>query len=162
MTRNMAFSLVRVGGQPVFVALHTKVAPSEEEWRDWTTLLEKHGKAAEWDLAKTRNLVVTDGGAPSTAQRTVVNVLIAQARSMPPVALVTDSTMVRAIVRAFSIFNPRFGVFAPAQIREAAAHVGVASADVPDLIAALVRLESEVLGAGAVNTLSALTRGGAR
>ena len=162
MTRNMAHALANVGGQQVYVALHTKVAPSDEEWREWTTLLEKHGKAAEWDLAKTPNLVVTDGGAPSTAQRTVVNVLIAQAKTMPAVALVTDSTMVRAIARAFTIFNPRFRVFAPSQIREAAVHAGLASADVPELISALVRLEGDVLGAGAVSTLGELVRGGGR
>ena len=156
----MAHRLVDFGGQEVFIALHTKVPPSDEEWGGWTARLESFAKSTGWDLARGANFVVTDGGAPSTAQRTVVNVLIAQGRTMPAVALVTDSPLVRAIVRAFSIFNPQFRVFSPAQVREAAAHVGVASADVPNLIAALVSLEGEELGAGAVRTLAALTRGG--
>lgn len=158
MTRNMAYSLAEVGGRQVFVAVHTKQAPSDEEWAGWTSMLERHAKASDWNLGSVANLVITDGGAPSTAQRTAVNVLISQAKSYPAVALVTDSALVRTLIRAFSIFNPRIHVFAPADIGKAAEHLGFSRADVPQLIGACTKLESDTMKPGAVETLGVLTR----
>jgi hypothetical protein len=157
-TRNMAFQPVMIGTRRVLIALHTKSPPSEAEWNRWTQLLEEEAKRCDFDFAQTPNLVLTDGGAPSTAQRTAVNVLIAQARTLPSVALVTDSVLVRAMVRAFSIFNPRIKVFTPAQMARAVVHLGLVEADVPALISALVTLEGQELGAGAVDTLGAVSR----
>jgi hypothetical protein len=158
MARNMAHSLTEIGGRKLFVAIHTKNAPSGEEWAGWAAMLEKNCHAVEWDLGRIPNFVVTDGGAPSTAQRTEINVLIAQAKTLPPVAIVTDSTFVRTMIRAFSLFNPSLSVFSPADVAKAAAHVGVAKADVPQLIGALTKLEKETFGEGMVHTLGALTR----
>ena len=64
----------------------------------------------------------------------------------------------RTLIRAFSIFNPRIHVFAPADIGKAAEHLGFSRADVPQLIGACTKLESETLRPGAVETLGALTR----
>lgn len=157
-TRNMAYALTAVAGRQVLVAVHTKAAPSDEEWTGWTELLERQAKAHAWDLGRFPNFVITDGGAPSMSQRTAVNVLISQAKTYPAVAIVTGSAIVRTLVRAFSIFNPHINVFAPADIGRAVEHVGFSSAEIPVLLGACSKLEAETLRPGAVETLGALAR----
>lgn len=154
----MAFSLLTVGGRRISIALHTKRAPSDDEWRDWIALLDQVGPEVQWDLARAPNLVFTDGGAPDTSQRTAVNMRVAQGKTLPAVAVVTQSMLVRVMARGFSIFNPSVRVFAPEDLDGAVAHVGFAPRDARELLSAAINLEGKVLGAGAVETLSAVTR----
>ena len=156
--RNMAYQLEQIGGRKIFLALHTSHAPSAEEWRGWTELIEATCIEQKWDIDSTANFVITDGGAPNTAQRTVVNTLIAQAKTLPAVAVVTSSVIVRTMLRGFSIFNPNIAVFAPQEVAKAAEHVGIGRPDLTALIASCSRLEHDVLRPGAVETLGALTR----
>lgn len=154
----MGCGAVEIAGRDIFIALHPKTAPADADWGEWTALLEAYGKAHAWNLGNSTNLVVTDGGAPSTAQRTTINTLIAQAKSLPSVAIVTDSAVVRGIVRALSIFNPRVRVFSPSDIVLAGAHLGLAPRDLPALISTCDEIESAQLGRGAVESLQAIRR----
>jgi hypothetical protein len=157
MKRNMAYEMVSLGGRRVYVALHTRDAPSSDEWDGWVALLDKNAKEDGFDLERTPNLVVTDGGAPDREQRTAVNVIVSQAKTLPSVALVTDSIVVRSMVRAFSIFNPRVAVFAPADFNRALTHIGLATSTRPELVARLTALADESLAGRRVDTLAALS-----
>lgn len=138
--------------------LHTDKPPGDDEWSGFVDMLDKVSKSHDWDLARTGNLVFTDGGAPDTEQRTAVNVLVAQGKTLPPVALVTDSAVVRAMVRALSIFNSRLRVFSPSDLGGAMAHLGLLPHERAGLVARCVELERAELGAGAVKTLEAVRR----
>lgn len=152
----MAFGAAgEFGDRTILVAVHTSVAPSEAEWSSWVALLDEHGKRVAEDLWRMPNLVITDGGAPSTAQRTVVNMLIAQGKTMPPVAVVTDSLVVRTLLRAFSVFNPRMRGFAPGAFAGAVSHLGLPASEARSLVQACKQLELEI-GRGAVKTIAAL------
>jgi serine/threonine protein kinase len=155
---NMAYLAEEVGAQTVLLALHTARAPSDDEWRGWVAMIETIANDNRFDLARTSNLVITDGGAPNTAQRTLVNTLIAQGKTLPAVAVVTSSMIVRSMIRGFSIFNPNIAVFAPVQIAKAAEFLGLTKADVPPLIASCEKLEREMIRPGAIETLRVLTR----
>lgn len=156
MAQHMAYGEAgEFSNRTILVAVHTSEPPSEAEWNGWVALLERCGRAVEQDLWRLPNLVVTDGGAPSTAQRTAVNVLIAQAKTMPPVAVVTDSILVRTLLRGFSIFNPRMRGFAPADFAAAIAHLGLPASEAPSLIQACRRLARE-LSPSSVKTADAL------
>lgn len=154
--RSMAHGSLQTQEIEVLLAVHTRQPPSRAEWEAWCELLHQRAEAVQWDLSRTCNLVITDGGAPSTEQRTRINSLIAQGRSSPRVAVVTDSAAVRMIARAFTIFNPMFKVFSPRQLAAATSFLGVARPWQRDLLAALDRLEAEQLGRGAVETLGVL------
>jgi hypothetical protein len=113
------------GDRTLLIALHTETAPSDEEWGTWIAFIEPFGLRTQQDLHRCPNLVLTDGGAPSTAHRTAANVLISQAETMPPVAVVTASIAVRTLLRGLSIFNPRVRSFAPTELDAALTHLGV-------------------------------------
>lgn len=156
--RTFAFALHQLEHRKVWLAIHTGQPPFPEEWNDWVKALETSAVATGWDSAQTPNLVITDGGAPNTAQRTAVNSLVAQAKTLPAVAVVTSSMIVRVMARGLSIFNPNLSVFAPAQLGQAIDHVGLRRGDIASVVAACLDLEAEVLGPGAVATLAAISR----
>lgn len=159
MTRNMAHSVMELDGQIVFLSLHTKNVPSDEEWKGWTDTLEVHGRECGWNLGRSSNLVLTDGGAPTIGQRTAVNTLVAQGKTPPWVAVVTESTFVRAMLRALSIFNPRVHAFAPKDARAATDHLQLRSADALEkVVEACERLERQTFGAGTIQTLREVAR----
>ncbi|AKF09017.1 hypothetical protein [Sandaracinus amylolyticus] len=159
-SRNMAMGRITglPGGRELVVAMHTTLPPSEEEWNAWVALLEERSRAVDWDLERIGNLAITDGGAPDMTQRAPVNALIAQGRTYPNVALVTVSTVVRTVARAFTLFNPRFAVFVPGHIGDALAWLGVEPGNEGAILDALVDIERDTLGPGRVATLGAIRR----
>jgi hypothetical protein len=161
--RNMAHGVfpADAGGLEIQLALHTATAPTWLEWQPYLDQLRAHCDAANWDLARVGSLVVTDGGAPSTEQRTAANNLIVQGRTLPRVAVVTDAPVVRTLLRGVAIFNSNMRVFAPAEFAEALGFLGVDARRAAEALDALARMEREQLGAGRVKTLGAL-RGAAR
>lgn len=153
----MAFEVgAEIGARRVLVAVHTKQAPTDAEWNAWLALLEQVGEEVGQDLARLPNLVVTDGGAPSTAQRTAVNMLVAQGKTLPPVAVVTDSLFVRTVLRGLTIFNPGTKAFAPAELGRALDHLGIPASAATTLAAACVRLGKSI---GGVRTTDLLVVG---
>lgn len=147
----------RPGGSGiVLLAVHTSTPPSEAEWGAWIETLIAVNERFAGELSLTANLVITDGGGPSQSQRGSVNNLVAGSRSAPPVAIVTDSRIVRTLVSGLSIFNPRLRVFPPAQIAVAAAHLGVPRPELGALLREAVSLADKRLGAGSVDTLRAI------
>ncbi len=151
----MAYEIVATPNIRVLLALHTGKSPSQAEWDGWCSLLRSSAESVEGDLARFANLVVTDGGAPSTAQRTTVNSLIVQGKNLPRVAVVTDSLAVRTIARGFSLFNPLLKVFRPEDFPAAMEFLTVTSWQ-RAVVAALLDLERRELGVGAVHTLRSL------
>lgn len=158
MSRQMTQTVIARpdSGREIVIALHTRVAPSDDEWQRWVDLIRARSEKVGWDLARVGNLVITDGGAPSLEQRTAVNTLIAQGRSYPNVAVVTESPLVRTLIRGLTIFNPQLKVFAPAEFARALTFVGFDAAMRAEVIAECERKVTAEIGVGAVKTLEAL------
>jgi hypothetical protein len=147
----------RDGGRSVvLVAVHTSTSPSDAEWEAWVATLEQMNTRFSGQLSLVANLVLTDGGGPSQSQRSRVNTLIAVGNSAPPVAIVTDSRIVRTLVSGLSIFNPRLRVFPPNQASLATAHLGLPRDEVGPMLRRAVSVADRELGLGAVKTLRAV------
>lgn len=158
MTTNMAIAFVPARDQSpeVVVALHTSVPPSESEWRTWIALLRSRAEAVDWDLSRVSNLVITDGGGPDHEQRMSIDMLVSRAKRPPRVAIVTDSVMVRTIVRGLSVFNPTVHVFAPAKFDEALLFLGLGVDQRVEVLALCNEAANAKIADGAIHTLHAL------
>jgi hypothetical protein len=71
----------------LFVVVHGTASPTAGEWADYLDLVERHG------IERTAQLVYTEGGGPTPAQRRELNDLLAGHEV--PVAVVTGSAGAR-------------------------------------------------------------------
>jgi hypothetical protein len=101
----------------IMIVLHTATPPSELEWSAWLSALRLLPKQ------RLKLLIFTDGGVPNTLQRgTFLDVL---ADSQPAIAVVSNAPAVRGVVTAISWFNKNVKLFAPSNLADAFAHLGV-------------------------------------
>lgn len=105
--RNMAAKAVGNLGIAVFNAN----APTDEEWAEMIQVVKKA------DLARFRGLSFSDGGAPNSTQRRMMNAALGG--KSPLSAVVTHSAMARGVVTAMGWFNPNIKAFAPTELDEA-------------------------------------------
>jgi hypothetical protein len=111
--KNMAIKVI----DRLFLVVYGATNPTDDEWRDYLALVKRHG------IDRTMQLVITDGGGPSPLQRRDLNDLLA-GRPVP-VAVVSASPRVRAIVTALSWFNRRIRAFPPSGLRDAIAYLEI-------------------------------------
>jgi hypothetical protein len=113
----MAFAAV----DDLLILCHSEDNPSEAEWDRWiaTERLRKHRAL----------LVLTRGGSPNSRQRArVAELLGATAGPTPPVALLTDSTVLRTLMTAFTWLlgrQHRMKAFSPEAVEDAVAWTAV-------------------------------------
>jgi hypothetical protein len=69
------------------------------------------------DLTKFRGLSFSDGGAPNSTQRRLMNDTLGG--KSPLSAVVTNSAMARGVVTAMGWFNPNIKAFSPTELDEA-------------------------------------------
>jgi hypothetical protein len=122
----------------VALAVHTKVEPSDAEWKDWLAVVR------QIPLEKLSVLVFTDGGGPNTLQRASWNALLAGAQ--PRIAVVSTSTVVRGIVTAISWFNRGVRQFSPGDTVTAFRHVGVDGRNAEHMLAEANQLALHLAG----------------
>jgi hypothetical protein len=111
------------------VVVHGKDTPTDEEWNEYLQfnldMGSEHG-------VNVRSLAVTEGGAPTAAQRkTFHDAATRLLKKHPGVvrgAVVTPSTFVRGVVTAMSLVNPMIKAFSPAEMKECYAYMGVPEA----------------------------------
>lgn len=104
----------------VVVVVHTSLPPSNDEWNNYIQTVVAAGRGHGGDLMRCRQLVMTDGGGPNSAQRAAAQKTAAQVNGEAmPVAVVSSSTLVRGIVTAFNWFNMNMKVFSPVEVRAA-------------------------------------------
>jgi hypothetical protein len=123
MTKTMAFAVL---GKLV-LTVHTDRAPSPAEWASYVRALNQLTRE-ERDYQRIRNLVITEGGAPDSAQRKAVNDIISS--KYVTAAVVSGSPVVRATVTAFSWFNNSIKAFAPHEMNDAFRHLELSSFEV--------------------------------
>ncbi|MCA9609713.1 MAG: hypothetical protein KC619_29145 [Myxococcales bacterium] len=119
------------------LTVHGEQSPTDEEWTAYLAGIDRHVP-----LHAQRVLVVSAGGAPSSAQRK--RMVDALEGAQVPVAIITSSLLMRGAGIAVSWFNPFVEVFAPHQLARALDHLGLTEwqrAEVPRILA---QLESEL------------------
>jgi hypothetical protein len=120
------------------LVLHTARAPSEAEWSAWLAALSRMPKQ------KLKILVFTDGGGPTVMQRGAFLDLLGEAK--PPMAYVSNSPAAKGAVTALSWFNNKVKLFAPKQLDDAYAHLGLSNEQGRRLFSSAQRATAELGG----------------
>lgn len=121
MRSTIAYSLL--SKQSLFLVMHTKDNPTDEEWALYLEFTKKNLSNLK------RNLIITEGGGPSTMQRGLLNDLLEAQNYKPKISIVTLSRLVRGIVTALSWFNPNVKAFSTIQIPAALDYLEVPKED---------------------------------
>ena len=148
--KNSAFRLV---GNVVLV-VHNSVAPTNDEWESYIKTVLRGGKLYGGDLTLCRQLVLTDGGGPNSAQRAVAQKAAEQmGGAAMPVAVVSSSTFVRGIVTAFNWFNMNLRAFSPLEITKALSFLKVDALTIDAIWEELALVEAEIGPVETVRTI---------
>ena len=131
---NMVFEAV---GRTL-VVVHSKDFPSDEEWDGYLEALRAH--ISEWKAR--RSLVLTEGGAPSSRQRTRMTETVGDAAA--PTAVVTSSPAVVATVGALNLRNAAIRAFSPEQMEDALTHLGLDASERQRVAAAASALQQRL------------------
>jgi hypothetical protein len=102
--------------QGLAILVHSAEAPADDEWAAYLEFMKRYLAAT---AASPRFLVVTAGGAPSPSQRRAMDLISGAFTKTTLVAVVTGSTFVRGVLRAFNLVNPRYKGFEPNALDEA-------------------------------------------
>jgi DNA-binding LacI/PurR family transcriptional regulator len=118
------------------VVVHGVTHPSDADWERYLDALRRNAAAID------SQLIVTDGGSPTSAQRKASLELASHWAQTPPTAVVTSSVLARGAVTALSWFmKDRIRAFPPDEFDEACAFIG-ASSEAPLLRAVTTSLRA--------------------
>lgn len=118
---------------------HGAAAPTDEEWGAYLM------DAAKWMPTVTGQIVLTDGGGPTSAQRRALKELLSSIGHPPfRTAVISGSMLARGIVLAIGLFTPRIKAFHPGDPEAAFEYVHAAAFDRPGLLAELTRMRQQL------------------
>jgi hypothetical protein len=139
----LALATLRIRSYSVALWLHTDVDPPKDEWNVALDHLIAETKTMRVD--QMRHLVISDGAAPSTAQRSRMNKELArdQPLRLAVITTVLSNPIKRGVATALSWANPQIKFFQPAQAHAALAHVDLAD-DVERIWNEYVELQSKL------------------
>lgn len=120
----------------LFLVVYGATSPTDRAWCEYLDLVKRQG------IDGTIQLVVTDGGGPTAAQRRALGELLA-GRSVP-VAVVSGSLPVRALVTAMSWFNRSIKAFPSRELRCAVAYLEIPASRVELIEAELGKLRRAI------------------
>lgn len=120
MRPTMTHSLFK---QSLFLVMHTKDNPTDEEWAEYMEFTRKNLKQIKCTM------IMTEGGGPNAMQRGALNDLFEAENFKGKVSVVTLSRLVRGIVTALGWFNPNIRAFSTIQIPAALEYLGVPASD---------------------------------
>jgi len=102
------------------VTVHTAEAPSDEDWNEYMS-----GVDGFLPLEDQRVLVVSAGGGPNAMQRKLMTDALQGAKV--PVAILTNSWLMRGAGIAVRWFNPGLKIYAPHALESAFEHLRLTS-----------------------------------
>ena len=105
--------------------LHTEVDPSDQQWSAAVQSLLRERRAHGFTPDQLRYIVISEGGAPSVAQRVelVRDVHEGQPARAAAVTLALSNPVKRSIATAISWLNPGIRFFHPARFQDALAYL---------------------------------------
>jgi hypothetical protein len=132
------------------VWLAAKQAPEAAEWKAYTNEVIALGRAQPEGDRLVRILVVTDGGGPSSVQRT--DFVEAMGDIKVRTAVLSSNMLVRGIVTVFNWFNVQNKIFAPREVIAALEFVGIGATGRASIWSTVESLASQL---GGVDTVAA-------
>lgn len=102
------------------VTVHTASVPADDEWAAYIAQVRDH-----LPLETQRGLVVSAGGSPNGAQRKMMIEQLDGAKV--PIAILTNSLLMRSAATAVSWFNPQLKVFGPDDLERALSYLDLTS-----------------------------------
>lgn len=102
------------------VTVHTHYAPADDEWAAYI------GQVRDYlPLEAQRGIVVSAGGSPNGTQRKMMIEKLQGAKV--PIAIISNSWLMRSAATAVSWFNPQLKVFGPDDLEEAVKYLDLSS-----------------------------------
>lgn len=140
--RNIAWKLVG----DTMIAVHTSRPFSDAEGLAYIDDMVAAANARGGDLSMLRNLVVTEGGGPNTAQRKLASERLQKLKNWNKAtsAVVSSATSVRGIVTVLHWFNMNIKAFPPQRIEEAFTFLGIGKEEAEQILAELPRLKAQL------------------
>jgi hypothetical protein len=122
----LSLATLRVDRYAVALWLHTENDPPKDEWNAAIDRLIADTK--DVPTADMRHLVLTDGAAPSAAQRARMHKELAREKPLRLAVITTvlSNPIKRGVATALSWANPQIRFFQPAQARDALQHLDLA------------------------------------
>lgn len=125
----------------VSVVVHGSRAPTMLEWEKYINYAR-----GNVDIRNLRVLVKTHGGSPDAAQRKLMEDMARQQYpEAPPLAMITGSLVVRAVMTLVRVANPHIRCFPPEQLSIAYAYLNLEELEVRQTGTKLKELERQVL-----------------
>jgi hypothetical protein len=129
----------------IVLVVHTAAAPSNDEWKTYIDTVLDGGRRFGGDLRQCRQLVLSDGGGPNSAQRQLAQKAAEQMNGAAmPVAVVSSSTFVRGIVTAFNWFNMNMKAFHPGEARAVLDFLGIEPSMSQEITSQLDEIQQEL------------------
>jgi hypothetical protein len=120
--------------------VHGADTPTDREWDDYLR------DAEQWLPETTGQLVLTDGGGPTSGQRRALKEMLSRiGHPAFRTAVLSSSLLARGIVLAINLFTPRIRAFQSDATDEALDYVRALRADRADLIGELTRMHADLL-----------------
>jgi hypothetical protein len=144
LVRNTAYGLVH----EVIISVHNARDPRREEWDVYLDMVSSLKVAFNGDCARFRQLIFTDGGSPSSAQRkSLVDIAKGlENHGKVRVVLVSRSVVARSVVTAFRWLGFPMLPCAPDELDRACAFLGLTPAQARDICDATLELCAAVDG----------------
>jgi hypothetical protein len=141
---DMGLSIVRCADLQVAVWLHTEQDPPAVGWAEALGRVAELKKKMGGEVASMRMLVITDGGAPNTTQRSELFAQLLEGKTKTAVVTtVLSNRLKRGIATAIFWLNPGFRAFGPDQFSQALTHLDL-DGHGPALLSALTQLQRSV------------------
>ena|SRR5208283_3153316 len=125
-----------VGSTLVFV--QNEQAPTDAEWDAFLTILADN----QAEFPKLRLLVITSGGAPTTAQRKRLAATLGGAPLR--VASVSNSMKIRFVTATIALFHSDFRTFTTSEMDQAYDHLGLNSGERRQVSSAIQDMKAKV------------------
>ena len=122
----------------LILAVYATRNPSDKEWDDYLRLIEQHG------IDRSKQLIATEGGAPTSGQRRRLKELLGGRRV--PVAVISRNALVRGSVTGLTWFNSKIQAFPPSGLRDALAHLDITASRAKLIDGELHKLRNELEG----------------
>lgn len=130
-----------------YVLVLSERPPDEADWASWVAYIAEHISPE----TAPRVLVVTEGGAPSAAQRASLSRVTERHRHAAKVAVCTDSALARGAITALSWFMPNaYRAFSRGALDDAAHYLDLSAVSLE--VAALARTLRRRLDATSTST----------
>lgn len=132
----------------VVLVVHNTRVPDRKEWDEYLTAVATARDGMGRDFASFRQLVITDGGVPSSAQRKAFAEIVRAGENVDKlkVAIVSRNFSVRGIATALRWMGFPVRSFDPEQLAEAFACLAVSSSDAIALCTAIEELCATING----------------